>query len=53
MIFIKKDNDIKLSDGKAPALDIWEMWSTPSLLLISGSLWTGVVEPDRAYLWVK
>ena len=39
--------DIKLSDGKAPALEIWEMWSTPSLLLFPGPLWPGIVAPDR------
>ena len=37
--------DIKQSDGKAPALEIWGMWSTPSLL--SGPLRPRVVAPDR------
>ena len=30
--------DIKPSDGEAPALKIWEMWSTPSLPLIPSPL---------------
>ena len=30
--------DIKPSDGKAPALEIWGMWSTPSLQLLPGPL---------------
>ena len=30
--------DIKQSDGEAPALDIWEMWSTSSLPLLPGTL---------------
>ena len=33
--------DIKPSDGEAPALDIWGMWSTPSLPLLPGPLWLG------------
>ena len=47
------DNDyttghIKLSDGEAPVmLDLWEMWSTPSLPLLPGPLWPRVVAPDR------
>ena len=28
-------------------LQIWRMWSTPSLLVISGPLWPGVVVPTR------
>ena len=28
--------DIKQSDGKAPALELWEMWYTPSLSLFPG-----------------
>ena len=39
--------DIKPSDGKAPALVIWRMLSTPSLLFLPGPLWPGVVVPDR------
>ena len=34
--------DIKLSDS-----EVWGMWSTPWLPLLSGSLWSGVVVPDR------
>ena len=39
--------DIKPSDGEAPALEIWGMWSTPLLPLLPGSLWLGVIAPDR------
>ena len=39
--------DIKPSDGEAPAIEIWEMWSTPSLLLLLGPLWLEVVVPNR------
>ena len=40
--------DIKQSDGKAPVmLELWEMWSAPSLLSFPGSLWPRVVSPDR------
>ena len=39
--------DIKPSDGEASALKIWGMWSTSSLALLPGSLWPGVVVPDR------
>ena len=28
-------------------LELWGMWSTPSLPLLPGSLWPGVVAPDR------
>ena len=28
-------------------LELWGMWSTPSLPLFSGLLWPGVVKPDR------
>ena len=38
--------DIKWSDGEAPALKIWGMWSTTSLPLLPGPLWPGVVAPD-------
>ena len=30
--------DIKQSDGEAPTLEIWGMWSTPSLSLLWGPL---------------
>ena len=39
--------DIKTSDGEAPALEIWGMWSIPSLSSLPGPLWLGVVAPDR------
>ena len=29
-------------------LELWGMWSTPSLLSLSGSFWPGVLAPDRA-----
>ena len=36
------------SDGEALVmLELKGMWSTPSLSLIPGSLWPGVVAPDR------
>ena len=35
--------DTKQSDGQAPVLELWRMWSTPSLPLFSGPLWPGVV----------
>ena len=42
------DNDIKQSGGKAPAvLELWGMRSIPSLLLLPGPLWSGLVAPDR------
>ena len=28
-------------------LDLWGMWSTPSLSSIPGSLWPGALVPDR------
>ena len=39
--------DIKQSDGVAPILQIWGMWSTPSLLLLLGPLCSRVVTPVR------
>ena len=39
--------DIKPFDGKAVALEIWGMCSTPSLVLLPGSLWPTVVAPNR------
>ena len=38
-------DDIKQSDGEAPVLELWWM-STPSLPLLPGPLWLGVVVPD-------
>ena len=41
--------DIKQSDGEVPAvLELWGMRSTPSLPLLPGPLWPGLVAPDRA-----
>ena len=31
------------SDGVDPVLELWKMWSTPSLALLSRPLWPGVV----------
>ena len=40
--------DTKQSDGEVPAvLELWEMRGTPSLPLLPGPLWPGVVAPDR------
>ena len=40
---------MKQSDGEAPViLELWGMWSTPSLLLLPGPLWPRVEAPDRA-----
>ena len=40
--------DTKQSDGKAQVmLKLWGVRSTPSLPLLLGSLWPGVVTPDR------
>ena len=38
---------IKLSDGEAPILKLLGIWSTPSLPLLQGPFWPGVVAPDR------
>ena len=41
--------DTKQSDDEVPVmLGLWEMRSTPSLPLLSGPLWPGMVAPDRA-----
>ena len=38
--------DTKQSDSEASVmLEIWEIWSTPSLPLLPGPLWPGVVAP--------
>ena len=40
--------DIKKSDDEVPLiLELWEMWSTPSLPLLPGTFLLGVVVPDR------
>ena len=41
--------DTKQSDGEVPVmLGLWGMWSIPSLSLLPGSLWPGMVAPDKA-----
>ena len=41
--------DTKQSDGEVPVmLKLWGMQSTPSLSLLPGPLWSGMVAPDRA-----
>ena len=41
--------DTKQSDGEVPLrLELWGMQSTPSLPLIPGPPWPGMVAPDRA-----
>ena len=41
--------DTKQSDLEAPVMrELWGMLSTPSLPSLPGSLWSGVVAPDRA-----
>ena len=40
--------DTKQSDGEVSVmLELWEMWSTPSLPLLPGPLWPEVVVSDR------
>ena len=38
--------DTKLPVGETPVLELWGMWSIPSLPLLQGPLWPGVVVPD-------
>ena len=38
---------LKLSDGKAPTLEIWGIWSTPSLPLLPGLFCSRMEAPDR------
>ena len=41
--------DTKQFDGEVPVmLELWGMLSTPLLPSLPGSLWPGVVAPDRA-----
>ena len=40
--------DIKLSAGEALVLELWEIWSIPSLSLLPGSLWLEMMVPVRA-----
>ena len=38
--------DIKQSDGEVPVmLELWGMWNAPSLSLLPGPFWPGVVVP--------
>ena len=39
--------DTKQSDDETPVLELWGMWSTPSLPLLTGPFWPGGVAPDR------
>ena len=40
--------DTKQFDGKVPVmLELWGMRCTPLLLSLPGSLWPGVVAPDK------
>ena len=44
--------DTKQSDGEVPAmLELWGMRSTPSLPLLPGPLWPGVVSPDKGPIY--
>ena len=40
-------DDTKLSNDEVPALEIWGMWSIPSLPLLPDLLWPRVGAPDR------
>ena len=40
--------DMKPSDGEAPVLELWRIWSTSSLALLPGTPWLSVVVPVRA-----
>ena len=44
--------DTKQPDGEVPVmLELWGMWSTPSLQLLPSQLWPWVVAPDRAPIY--
>ena len=44
--------DNKQSDGEVPVmLELWGMWSTPSLPSHPGPLWPGVVAPDKGPIY--
>ena len=32
-------------------LELWKMWNTPLLPLLPGSLWPGVVAPDKGPIY--
>ena len=38
--------DSKQSDGEDPVLELWGMWSTPSLPLLPGPFWSRVIIPN-------
>ena len=38
---------IKQSDAEARALELWGIWSTPLLCLLSSSTLAGAIAPDR------
>ena len=41
--------DTKQSDGEVPVMvELWGIQTTPSLPLLPGQLWPGMVAPDRA-----
>ena len=42
-------NNTKQSHCEVPVMqELWGTWSTPSLPLLPGPLWPGMVAPDRA-----
>ena len=44
--------DCKQSDGEVPVMqELWGMWSTPSLPLLPGPLWPGLVAPDMGSIY--
>ena len=44
--------DTKQSDGEVPVmLELWGMQTTPSLPLLPGPFWPGMVAPDRALIY--
>ena len=44
--------DTQQSDGEVPVmLELWGIWSIPSLPLFPGPLWPGVVAPDKGPIY--
>ena len=44
--------DTKQSDGEVPVmLELWGMWSTPSLPSLPGPLWPGMVASDKGSIY--
>ena len=41
--------DMKQSDGEVP--ELWRMWKTPSLPLLPGPLWPGMVTLDNGPIY--